>query len=101
MDETRAGNVQSMITRPVDFYGPNAKQNYPYVTIIQRLKAGQSSQRLGKPNLVHTFISTPDAGKALALFTLRDQAVRAPRHYPQPPERRKENRPSQTPDEFL
>jgi len=66
--EMRAGNLQAMITRAADFYGPNAVQSFPYVTIFQRIKAGKAPQWLGNADKVHTFTFTPDAGKALAVL---------------------------------
>lgn len=66
LDEMRAGNLQAMIARSADFYGPGAVQSFPYATVFQRLKAGKAPQWIGNPNAVHTFTFTPDAGRALA-----------------------------------
>ncbi len=82
LEEMRAGNLQAMITRSADFYGPDAVQSFPYVTIFQRLKAGKSPQWLGKADKIHTFTFTPDAGKALAVLSQSPEAYGQTWHLP-------------------
>ncbi|MBI1425024.1 MAG: NAD-dependent epimerase/dehydratase family protein [Gammaproteobacteria bacterium] len=82
LDEMRAGNVQAMIARSADFYGPDAVQSFPYVTIFQRLKAGKSPQWLGRADKIHTFTYTPDAGKALAVLGRSKEAYGQTWHVP-------------------
>jgi nucleoside-diphosphate-sugar epimerase len=82
LDEMRAGNLQAMIARSADFYGPNAVLSFPHVTVFQRLRAGQSPQWLGKPDKVHTFTFTPDAGKALAILGTATEAYGQTWHLP-------------------
>jgi nucleoside-diphosphate-sugar epimerase len=74
LDEMHSGNLQAMITRSADFYGPGAILSFPHATIFSRLKAGKTPQWIGKANTVHTFTFTPDAGKALAILG-RSQAA--------------------------
>jgi nucleoside-diphosphate-sugar epimerase len=66
LDEMHAGNLQAMIVRAADFYGPGAVQSFPHATVFERLKAGKAPQWIGNPNAVHTFTFTPDAGQAVA-----------------------------------
>jgi len=82
LDEMRAGNLQAMITRSADFYGPGAAQSFPYVTIFQRLKAGKPPQWLGRADKIHTFTFTPDAGKALAVLSRSPEAYGQTWHLP-------------------
>ena len=82
LDEMRAGNLQAMIARAADFYGPDAVLSFPYVTIFQRLKAGKSPQWLGRADKIHTFTFTPDAGKALALLSKSPEAYGQTWHVP-------------------
>jgi nucleoside-diphosphate-sugar epimerase len=82
LDEMRAGNLQGMIARAADFYGPNAVQSFPHVTVFQRLKAGKSPQWLGNADKVHTFTFTPDAGKALAVLGRSPEAYGQTWHLP-------------------
>lgn len=68
LDEMRAGELQAMIVRSADFYGPGAIQSLPHNTVFERLRAGKSPQWIGNPKAVHTFTYTPDAGRALAVL---------------------------------
>ncbi|HMP91051.1 MAG TPA: NAD-dependent epimerase/dehydratase family protein [Kiritimatiellia bacterium] len=68
LDEIQKGNVQAMITRAADFYGPGATQSFPHATVFERLKAHKKPQWIGNPDAVHTFTFTPDAGKAVAIL---------------------------------
>lgn len=66
LDEIAKENIQALIARSADFYGPGAVNSFPYFTVFQRLKASKSPQWIGTPEKVHTFTFTPDAGKAVA-----------------------------------
>jgi nucleoside-diphosphate-sugar epimerase len=68
LDEIKQGNIQGMIVRSADFYGPGAMLSLTYNTVTSRLKAGKSPQWIGDPKTVHTFTYTPDAGKTLAVL---------------------------------
>lgn len=68
LDEIKKDNMQALIARSADFYGPGAVQSFPYATVFKRIKAKKSPQWIGNPNTVHTFTFTPDAGKALAML---------------------------------
>lgn len=82
LDEMRAGNLQAMIARSADFYGPDALQSFPHATVFQRLRAGKSPQWLGRADKVHTFTYTPDAGRALAILGRSTQAYGQTWHLP-------------------
>lgn len=66
LDEMRQGHLQAMIARSADFYGPGAVQSFPHATVFERLRLGKTPQWIGKPDTVHSFTYTPDAGSALA-----------------------------------
>jgi nucleoside-diphosphate-sugar epimerase len=68
LDEVKAGNLNAMIIRGADFYGPGAMLSLPYNMVSEKLKAGKSSQWLGDPKKIHTFTYTPDAGKSVAIL---------------------------------
>ena len=68
LDEMRGGNLQAMIVRAADFYGPGAVQSIPHATVFERLRAGKTPQWIGNPAAVHTFTFTPDTGPAVALL---------------------------------
>ena len=82
LDEMRNGNLQAMITRSADFYGPGAVQSLPYATVFQRLNAGKTPQWIGNPNAVHTFTFTPDAGHAVAVLGRSSEAYGQTWHLP-------------------
>jgi len=68
MDEVKRGELQAMIVRAADFYGPGAALSLTHSTVTERLKAGKTPQWIGEPKAVHTFTYTPDAGRSVALL---------------------------------
>ena len=68
LDEAKHGNVQALIVRAADFYGPGALLSMTHSTVHERLKAGKGAQWLGDSSKIHTFTFTPDAGKTTALL---------------------------------
>ncbi len=68
LDEIKAGNLQGMIVRAADFYGPGALLSLTYSTVTERLKAGKGAQWIGDPKKIHTFTYTPDAGKTVGIL---------------------------------
>ncbi len=82
LDETRSGNLQAMIVRSADFYGPGAIQSFPHATVFNRLTSGKTPQWIGNPNTVHTFTFTPDAGRAVAMLGQSSDAYGQTWHLP-------------------
>jgi nucleoside-diphosphate-sugar epimerase len=68
MDEVKRGELQGMIVRAADFYGPGAVLSLTHATVHERIKANKTPQWIGDAKAVHTFTYTPDAGKSLALL---------------------------------
>jgi len=66
LDEIKANNLQGMIVRAADFYGPGAQLSITYSTVTERLKAKKGPQWIGNPKSIHTFTYTPDAGRSVA-----------------------------------
>lgn len=66
LDEIKAGNLQAMIVRAADFYGPNVPLSMIHASVVDRLKAGKTPQWIGNPKRIHSFTFTPDAGKSVA-----------------------------------
>ncbi|HMJ69369.1 MAG TPA: NAD-dependent epimerase/dehydratase family protein [Cyclobacteriaceae bacterium] len=66
LDEVKQGNLQGMIIRAADFYGPGALLTLTYSMVTERLKAKKGPQWIGNPKAIHTFTYTPDAGKTVA-----------------------------------
>jgi nucleoside-diphosphate-sugar epimerase len=82
LDEMRSGNLQALITRAADFYGPNAVNSFPHATVFTRLKAGKAPQWIGNPNAIHTFTYTPDTGHALLALGRSAEAYGQTWHLP-------------------
>ncbi|HKJ60790.1 MAG TPA: NAD-dependent epimerase/dehydratase family protein [Hyphomicrobiales bacterium] len=82
LDEMRSGNLQAMIVRSADFYGPGAVQSFPHATVFDRLKSGKTPQWIGNSNTVHTFTFTPDAGRAVAMLGQASDAYGQTWHMP-------------------
>jgi nucleoside-diphosphate-sugar epimerase len=82
LDEMRSGNLQAMIVRSADFYGPGAIQSFPHATVFDRLKSRKTPQWIGNPNTVHTFTFTPDAGRAVAMLGRSSDAYGQTWHLP-------------------
>ena len=67
LDEIKQGNLQGMIVRAADFYGPGALLSLTHSTVNERLQAGKGAQWIGDPKKIHTFTYTPDAGRTVAI----------------------------------
>lgn len=68
LDEIKAKNLNGMIVRAADFYGPNVLLSLPHTLVTEKLKAKKTSQWFGNAKAVHSFTYTPDAGKCVALL---------------------------------
>lgn len=68
LDEMKRGELQGMIVRSADFYGPAATLSLTHSTVTERLKAGRTAQWIGDAKATHTFTYTPDAARSLALL---------------------------------
>jgi nucleoside-diphosphate-sugar epimerase len=66
LDEVGKGNLEAIIARAADFYGPGAVLSFTDAMIFQNLLKGKKPQVLGKPEAKHTFTYTPDAARATA-----------------------------------
>lgn len=67
LDEIKQENLEGMIVRAADFYGPGALLSLTHSTVNERLKAGKGAQWIGDPKKIHTFTYTPDAGRTVAI----------------------------------
>ena len=68
LDEIKSENLQGMIVRAADFYGPGATLSLTHSTVTERLKANKAPQWVGNAKKIHTFSYTPDAGRSVALL---------------------------------
>src|SRR5688572_2704245 len=47
LDVMRAGEVQALIVRAADFYGPHSILSFPHATVFERIGAGKTPQWIG------------------------------------------------------
>lgn len=83
LNEFQKGDLQAMIARSADFYGPSIK-NTSVLTemVIKNLMKGKKGIWLGSPDCKHSFTFTPDAGKATALLGNTPDAYNQVWHLP-------------------
>jgi nucleoside-diphosphate-sugar epimerase len=74
LDAMRRGEVEGMIVRAADFYGPRAELSLTNGTIISRVRSGKKPQWIADPTREHTFTYTPDAGRSAAVLGLAPEA---------------------------
>ncbi len=66
LDEIQNGNIQAMIARAADFYGPGAALGFVDYMVFQNLAKGKTPQILVNANTKHSYTFTPDAARATA-----------------------------------
>lgn len=77
LEAMRAGQIRAQIVRAADFYYPGSAGSSASLlnaVVFDRLRAGQSAQWLGSPDVVHSFTYTPDIGRSLAWLGTHAQA---------------------------
>ena len=82
LESMRRGEVQALIARSADFYGPGANLSLLASILFARLRAGKAPQWVGNPDAVHTFSFTPDVGRALIAFGASPAAFGQTWHVP-------------------
>jgi nucleoside-diphosphate-sugar epimerase len=68
MDQAKKENIQALIARSADFYGPDATNTFVHPMVFQKLKEGKKASWLANDNVKHAMTHTPDAAKATALL---------------------------------
>ncbi|NWF89669.1 MAG: NAD-dependent epimerase/dehydratase family protein [Ignavibacteriaceae bacterium] len=82
MDEVRKGNLNAIIAKAADFYGPNSPLSFVNVMVFENLKKGKKAQWLINPSKKHSFTFTPDAGKSTAILGNSESAYNQVWHLP-------------------
>jgi nucleoside-diphosphate-sugar epimerase len=85
MDEVQKGNLQALIARAPDFYGPDTPLSFVSAMVFQNYAKGKKAQWMGDVNKKHSFIFTPDAGKATAMLGNTESAFNQVWHLPTDP----------------
>jgi nucleoside-diphosphate-sugar epimerase len=68
LNETNTGNLQAMIVRGADFYGPQTPLSFLNAMVFENIAKGKKAQLMLNDSTKHSFTYTPDAGKATALL---------------------------------
>ena len=80
--EIKNGNLQAMIVRGADFYGPNTPLSFTDALLFKNFAAGKKGQWMLNDTTLHSFTYTPDAGKATALLGNTESAYNQTWHAP-------------------
>ena len=81
--EIKNKNLNIMIARSADFYGPYASaSSIPDILVIDKLLKGKKPQWMVNPNSKHSFTYTEDCGKALYLLAKDENAFNQTWHLP-------------------
>ena len=82
LNEMGAGNINALIARSADFYGPNVATSVLTETIYKNLKAGKKAQWMGDAAKVHSATYVPDAARATAILGNTPDAYNQVWHLP-------------------
>lgn len=82
MSEVEKGNLDAIIARAADYYGPNTPLSFVTVTVFNNYKKGKKAQWFIDANKKHSMTYTPDAGKATALLGNTNSAYNQVWHLP-------------------
>ena len=85
--EVEDGNINGLIARSADYYGPSIKNTSILTeTVFNKLALNKKADWFGSVNKKHSFTFTPDAGKATALLGNTDDAFGEVWHLPTAPD---------------
>lgn len=80
--EVEKGNIDALIARSADFYGPDNKNSALTIMVANNLVKGKKAQVLGDIDKIHTYTYTPDAAKATAILGNTPDAYNQVWHVP-------------------
>jgi len=82
-NEMKQKNINAIIARSADLYGPFATKNsVPFILVIDNLMKGKKAQWLIDVNKTHSFSYTIDSAQALHLLSGRDECYNQVWHMP-------------------
>jgi nucleoside-diphosphate-sugar epimerase len=85
LEEIKAGNLQALIARSADFYGPHVATGVPNILVFDKLAEGATASWLVNDSAPHSFTFTPDAARSLALLADAETAWNQTWHVPTAP----------------
>lgn len=71
LEATRRGELQSLIARSADFYGPECRTSVVNLLVVDRLAQGASALWMMNDRVPHSLTWTPDAARGVALLANR------------------------------
>ena len=82
LDAMQQQQLEAMICRAPEFYGPGMTQSITNSMVIQPLLSGQTAKVLLRDDTLRSLIYTPDASRAMALLGNSDDAYQQSWHLP-------------------
>jgi len=82
MKEIGEGNLEAIIARAADFYGPNTPLSFVNVMVFDNFKNRKKAQWLINDKVKHSLTYTPDAGKATSILGNTGSAYNQVWHLP-------------------
>ncbi len=80
--EMKKGNIEALIARAPEFYGPGKTKSISNALIFENIKKGKAAQCFIRKDTVRTLIYTPDASKSTALLGNTPKAYNQVWHLP-------------------
>jgi nucleoside-diphosphate-sugar epimerase len=82
-NEIKRGNIEAIIARAADLYGPYATHtSLPYIMVFSRLMNGKKAQWMVDAKKIHSFSYTIDCAKGLVLLSKNDECFNQIWHLP-------------------
>lgn len=82
LKEMKAGELQALIGRSADFYGPRARTSVLNILVFDKFAKGAKASWLVNDAVAHSFTYTPDAALSLALLAADRTAWNQTWHLP-------------------
>jgi nucleoside-diphosphate-sugar epimerase len=83
LNEIKAGNIQALIARAADFYGPvGFNTSVPNMLVFANLKKGKRAQCLVNAKVPHSLTYVPDAAQALHILANKEDSFGQTWHMP-------------------
>lgn len=82
MQAAKRGEIQALIGRSADFYGPGAVNSLIHVQTLQNMLRGKKALFIGNIHTPHSITYSVDAGRALVELALDDEAYGEVWHLP-------------------
>lgn len=82
LDEIKAGNLDAIIARSADFYGPKARMSVANILVFDKFAKGAKAAWLVNDSVPHSYTYTPDAAKSLTMLANAESAWNQTWHVP-------------------